>query len=275
MEIEELIFYIKDKESLRGISDKLIERIIYKKISGRKDLYYTIEKAKSFKELKKDSEFLIFFKEIRALLHEIYGLFSSSDKKKIYKIMASDIPIEKKVIDVLSMTLSTRERLNFYKEIYSNIFIEDPYEIMDLASGLNPISIYFSDKKPKKYYYLDISEDIININDYFLSQFGIDHEGFMEDLYDLSENVRRHYQYIFLWKTINLLEKIDFYLPRKLLSSLDFDFLVVSVSLKSIRRKRNINLGVVRWVKRFSEKIGYKVLKEYRIPNEYFIIIKK
>lgn len=267
----------KKKKELRGISDDFLVKIIERELAKRKYLYEKVRKAKNFKVLKKDEDFLYFFKEIRKILHDIFGVFAPKDLEKIYKIIYDEEKsLEERIIEILMMNVSVKERLNFYKEIYSKIFIEDPIEIMDLASGLNPISIYFSEKKPRDYYFTDLSEDIIEINTIILKEMNIGPHGFVLDISDLeNEIIRRHYQYIFLWKTIPVLEKIDRKLPYNLLSVLDFDYLVISFSQKSLGKMRGIGKYWRYWIKRVSKKLGYEIIKEFDIPYEFFVLIKK
>jgi len=277
MDIYELALNFKKKKELRGISEDFLVKIIERELTKREYLYEKIKKAKNFKILKKDAEFLYFFKEIRKILHDIFGVFAPKDLEKIYKIIYDEErSLEERIIEILMMNVSVKERLNFYKEIYSKIFIEDPVEIMDLASGLNPISIYFSDKKPRDYYFVDLSEDIIEINTIILKEMGIEPHGYVLDISDLeNEIIRRHYQYIFLWKTIPVLEKIDRRLPYNLLSVLDFDYLVVSFSQKSLGKMRGIGRYWRYWIKRVSKRLGYEIVKEFDIPYEFFVLIKK
>ncbi|BFI73602.1 hypothetical protein YN1_5890 [Nanoarchaeota archaeon] len=277
MELYEIINEIKKKKELRNISDIVIEKIVKDELNKKKYLYEKIKKAKSIKQLKNDEDFYIFFKEIRKILHEIYGLFTPKEDKYIDKILFNEeLSLEEKIIQLLMLSKSTSERLNFYKEIYNNIFLEDPDNILDLASGLNPISIYFSEKKPKKYYYVDISEKILDINYKILKEIGIDNEGWLIDLLDPDKRIFNHYQYIFFWKIFPLLEKYDYYAPRNLLSNLDFDYLIISFSQKSLGKKKNLGLAWRYKIKRFiTYKLKYNIVKEFDIPYEYFIIVKK
>lgn len=104
----------------------------------------------------------------------------------------------------------------------------------------------------------------------------IENEGWLIDLLDPDDRIFKHYQYIFFWKIFPILEKYDFYSPRNLLSKLDFDYLIISFPQKSIGRKRNLGLAWRYKIKRFvTYKLKYKIIKEFDIPYEYFIIIKK
>ena len=277
MELFEIINEIKNKKELRNISDKVVENILKRELRKKQYLYKRLSSIKNIKQLKNNEEFYLLFKEVRRILHELYGLYTPKEDKEIDKILFNnEMTLEQKIIELLMLTRSTSERLNFYKEIYKNIFIEKPVEILDLASGLNPISIYFSDQKPKKYYYVDISEKILDINYQILKELNIENEGWLIDLLDPDDRIFRHYQYIFFWKIFPILEKYDFYAPRNLLSKLDFDYLIISFPQKSLGKKRNLGLAWRYKIKRFiTYKLKYKVVKEFDIPYEYFIIVKK
>jgi len=277
MELFEIINEIKNKKELRNISDKVVENILKRELRKKQYLYKKLSSIKSIKQLKNDEEFYLLFKEVRRILHELYGLYTPKEDREIDRILFNDeMTLEQKIIELLMLSRSTAERLNFYKEIYKNIFIEKPLEILDLASGLNPISIYFSDQKPKKYYYVDISEKILDINYQILKELNIENEGWLIDLLDPDDRIFKHYQYIFFWKIFPILEKYDFYAPRNLLSKLDFDYLIISFPQKSIGKKRNLGLAWRYKIKRFiTYKLKYKIIKEFDIPYEYFIIVKK
>jgi hypothetical protein len=277
MELSEIINEIKNKKELRNISDKVVENILRRELRKKQYLYKKLSLIKNMKQLKNDEEFYLLFKDVRRILHELYGLYTPKEDKEIDKILFNnEMTLEQKIIELLMLTRSTAERTNFYKEIYKNIFIEKPVEILDLASGLNPISIYFSDQKPKKYYYVDISEKILDINYQILKELNIENEGWLIDLLDPDDRIFKHFQYIFFWKIFPILEKYDFYAPRNLLSKLDFDYLIISFPQKSIGKKRNLGLAWRYKIKRFiTYKLKYKVIKEFDIPYEYFIIVGK
>jgi len=277
MELSEIINEIKNKKELKNISDKVVENILRRELMKKQYLYKKLSLIKNIKQLKNDEEFYLLFKDVRRILHELYGLYTPKEDKEIDKILFNnEMTLEQKIIELLMLTRSTAERINFYKEIYKNIFIEKPVEILDLASGLNPISIYFSDQKPKKYYYVDISEKILDINYQILKELNIENEGWLIDLLDPDDRIFKHFQYIFFWKIFPILEKYDFYAPRNLLSKLDFDYLIISFPQKSIGKKRNLGLAWRYKIKRFiTYKLKYKVIKEFDIPYEYFIIVGK
>jgi len=275
MDIKDVIFEIKRKKELFEISEKFLENFIKRELQKREYLLDIIKRSKNIKDLKRDPLFIEFFKEIRKILHEIYGVFTPKDRKRMLDIIYSDLPLKQKIIELLTITQSTRERINFYSDIYKNIFIEDPIEILDLASGLNPISIYFSDKKPERYDFLDISKYVIQIVDYILNEIGIKNNGYEEDIFNLPKEILKNYQYIFIWKTIPLLEKVQPGYTKELINILDFDYLVISFPRRSLRKRKEIGKAWIPWIKKIAKDLNLEIKKEYEIPNEYFIILSK
>ena len=273
MELYEVIQEIKKKKELNNISDKFVQKLVIKELEKRQYLLEIIKKAESIRDLKRNKEFLYFFKEIRKMLHEIYGVFAPKDIKKIWKILESDIPFDQKIIDILRMSRPTKERLNFYNEIYDNIFLEKPKEIIDIASGINPVSIYFSKDKPKSYFFVDISSDILMINEYVLEQMSIEPCGYEMDIFEPSKELFEFYQYIFLWKTIPIIEKYNPGYTKELISKLNFNYLIVSFSLQSLSGRRKLGRAWRPWMHRLAKDLGFKIQKEFETKNELFIII--
>ena len=100
---------------------------------------------------------------------------------------------------------SSKERYNFYDTIYKKLepYLED--EIIDLGCGLNPFSIVFMKKKPKKYYAIDINEDIIRILNNCKKEFkakGVELEAIKHDaIFDLKTlEINSKSSTIFLFK---------------------------------------------------------------------------
>ena len=273
MELYEVIQEIKKKKELNNISDKFVQKLVIKELEKRQYLLEIIKKAESIRDLKRNKEFLYFFKEIRKMLHEIYGVFAPKDIKKIWRILESDIPFEQKIIDILRMSRPTKERLNFYNEIYDNIFLEKPKKIIDIASGINPVSIYFSKDKPKSYFFVDISSDILMINEYVLEQMSIGSYGYEIDIFEPSKELFEFYQYIFLWKTIPIIEKYNPGYTKELISKLNFNYLIVSFSLQSLSGRRKLGRAWRPWMHRLAKDLGFKIQKEFETKNELFIII--
>ena len=97
-----------------------------------------IIKSKKFKEV---------VKQIRKEIGIVYGSFLTSNFSKKEKILDVCDNL-KESFKLLKLHKSTRERVDFYDEIYTKIFNWYlPKKIGDLACGLNPVSYCFiSDK---------------------------------------------------------------------------------------------------------------------------------
>jgi hypothetical protein len=273
MELLELVNEIKRKKELRGISDDFVYNLLTKELEKRRYLKEIIENARNIKELKRNELFLQFFKEIRKMLHEIYGVFAPKDVKRAYKILESELPLEQRIIELLKLSRPTKERLNFYPEIYDNLFESVPKNVLDLACGLNPISIYFSKLKPKEYYFLDVSPEILYINSEILSELGIEPIEFENDLFDPPKAIFDEYEYIFLWKTVPVLEKLEEGYAKELISKLNFEYLVLSFSRKSLSGRRSLGRAWRPWVYKLCRELGYSVKKEFETKNEMFFVV--
>lgn len=273
MDVLEIVNEIKRKKELRYISDDFIYKLVSKELDKRDYLKNIIENAESIKELKRNDLFLQFFKEIRAKLHEIYGVFVPKDIKHAYKILESDISLEQKIIELLKLSRPTKERLNFYSEIYNRLFDKEFKNILDLACGLNPISIYFSKLKPKEYYFLDISPEILYINSEILSKLGIEPFEFENDLFDPPKSIFDEYEYIFLWKTVPVLEKLEKGYAKELISKLNFNYLILSFSRRSLSGKRPLGRAWRPWVYKLCRELGLSIKKEFETKNEMFFVI--
>jgi hypothetical protein len=90
MELFEIINEIKNKKELRNISDKVVENILKRELRKRQYLYERLSSIKSIKQLKNDEEFYLLFKEVRRILHELYGLYTPKENKEIDRILFND-----------------------------------------------------------------------------------------------------------------------------------------------------------------------------------------
>ncbi len=278
VDVSEIVLEIKRKKELRNISDSFLERLILKELDKRPYLKEVVLKE-DLKSLKRDPEFLRFFKEIRGMLHEIFGVFAPKDIKKIYSILDDeDLSIVEKIKEILKLSRPTKERLNFYRYIYDQIFeVYKPKTILDLASGLNPLSILLVDYRPEKYYFDDISLDLLTVVEEILKENGVDANGLDYDLFEIL-NYRRELpdvDMLFLWKTIPIIEKYSPEYSVELLRSINYQFAVISFSKKSLSGRRELGRAWIPWLKRRLDRIGAKYVKEFETPNERFVILKK
>ncbi|MBT3835667.1 hypothetical protein HOD05_03610 [Candidatus Woesearchaeota archaeon] len=159
--MQQLILTIKQKKELKDISDDFVKDYLkkYKKTHNIKTLP-TNSKSKDFKLIVKD---------IRAELRKVYGLFRNKDNAKLRNELINNVDQKDIHIEILETHASTKERLPFYKDLYTQIFniTKKPKTILDLGCGINPFSISFMGHKPTYYAYDINKEEITNINKYF------------------------------------------------------------------------------------------------------------
>lgn len=235
-----------------------------------------------------------FIKEIRKKLHKIYSSYQTNKKRKKYyyleklkdSLLSNNFEESKKnILSILSMTLSTSERINDYEIIYKKIFevTSLPNTIVDLGCGFNPISFSFMNLAKINYYAYDIDkEDIDFLNKYFevLKSKGIEGHAKILNARRLEEikNIPSS-DIIFIFKLIDILEtknnKKQKNISEELIKILiqKTSFIVASFSTKTITRKK-MNYPKRKGFELMLERLGLK-FTSFLTDNEVFYIIYK
>jgi len=164
----QLLKKIKSNKKYKNIADSVVKKEIKE---------YLKSNPNAAKETKPSKQTI---KEIRAILHKSYSSFQTKKKNKIGKYLeelktliseqGSKSQILKITNKLLSLTLSTKERLNNYQSIYKQIFkiTGKPKTIIDLGSGFNPFSYPLMKLSSLTYLGYDIdTKDINYLNKYF------------------------------------------------------------------------------------------------------------
>ncbi len=143
--------------------------------------------------------------------------------------------LREKCLEVMNYHHSTRERLNTLDKFYSRIFSTLPQidSIIDIACGFNPLSIPMMPVSENiRYYAYDVYRDLIDfLNEYF-SILSI--EGLAEAR-DVTQNPpKTHADLALILYAIPCLEQIDKLAGKKIMESVDADFIVVSFPLRSL-----------------------------------------
>jgi 16S rRNA (guanine(1405)-N(7))-methyltransferase len=264
---------------------QLLEEIIkskkYKNISPeliKNEIKDFIKRTPNFDKLK--DKFII--KEIKTRLHKKHASFNIlSDNKKIsyieqLKNKPEDMSIIKKI---LSGNRSTKERIDFYQDLYDKIFeiTGKPRAIIDFGCGLNPLSSVYL-KKPLVYYGYDINQaDAELINSFFKIK-GIEGRAFILNLKEVA-----NYQNIpeadlgLMFKFIDTIEegrndhKLAEEIVKKVLEKTKS--LVVSFAKKTLGGKSMVhsNRG---WFERMLKRLEL-YFRKLEFNNEVFYVIKK
>ncbi len=245
----DLVQKIKKKKSLSDIDDKIIEEYIKEYFKKNPKIKVILEKHS---KPEKSKEFKNIVKEIRNNLNRIYGQFQLNKNLS------------------LESHKSTKERINIYPYIYKKIFsiTGEPKTILDISSGLNPLSYKYLNCKP---YY--IATELTNydcemLKGYFKRE-NIKGEVLQIDL--LKENKFPKADVAFIFKVLDILNNKK--LAEDIIKSLNVKYIIASFSLITVKGKR-MNYPMQGWFQRMLKRLNlnYTIIKE---DNEIFYVIKK
>lgn len=234
-------------------------------------------------------------KEIKANLHRLYASFQTGKKKKRKKYLDELYAalIEKNTDKLnelkeklLSITVSTTERKNDYKNIYNMIFniAEIPDTIVDLGSGLNVLSFPDMDLNELTYYSYDIdSEDINFLNDYYkiMDPYGLHGTATLMDVKDPKLLKKLPISdIVFMFKLIDLIddksknkksEKASQKIIKDLLKNNLTKYIIASFATKTLTRKK-MNLPNRPGFEKFLTTNNFS-FKSFSTDNEIFYVI--
>jgi 16S rRNA (guanine(1405)-N(7))-methyltransferase len=262
--VDEAIDLILKKKELAGISKDVALKEIRRNLTPK---VADLIRQKRFKS----EEFRIFLKKVRAQLRRQFGAFNNPTINRAELIKKKDYN------GLLLSHKSSRERMPYYKEVYSKIFekIKKPASIIDIGCGFNPLSIEYMEIKPEKYLALDINEnDLKIINEYF-SQKKISGSARVFDATLLSSySFLENYDSCFAFKVFEILERTKSHrLTEDIISRIPSKNIIASFSTKTLSgapmsKNRRI------WFEVMCKRLGYSI-ESFKIPNEIFYILKK
>lgn len=182
-------------------------------------------------------------KRTRAKLHQIGGAYQQSNIP--YEVLHQELKqlpknlqapeVKAFCLHVLPYHRSTNERINTMQTIYPQLFDLLPpiHSILDLASGLNPLSLpWMPIPSNCTYSACDIYPEMLRFLSEFLGHFGIEGQVFTCDLAHSipSQSV----DLALLLKTIPCLEQLDKSIGVRLLSQLKAKVVIVSFPIRSL-----------------------------------------
>jgi hypothetical protein len=277
--IQEILRKIKENKKYKTLADSIV----------KKEIQNYLKKNK-IKEITKQD-----IKQIRAKLHKTYSSFQTKKKNKRYFYIdnlkqLSEIrnPSSKDLNDIkeinnklLSITISTKERLNNYSELYQQIFeiTGTPETIVDLGSGLNPLSYPYMNLKKLNYYAYDIDEeDIKFLNEYFqiMKTQGLNGKASILDVKDKIQTSKLPpSDIIFLFKVIDIINQSEknYKASEELIKNLikKSKYIIVSFATKTITRKK-MNYPNRKWFELMLKRNNLD-FKKINISNEVFYVI--
>lgn len=261
--IQELLSKVKSNKKYSSISDEIVLNEI--------NSYLKKNQIKDLSNISKSD-----ISEIRKSLHRLYSSYQTKHKNKI-----QDYLNELDTNSLLSTTLSTKERLQDYEDLYKKIFniTGKPKIITDLGSGFNVFSFPFMNLNELTYYSYDINEkDIDYLNQYYEIMKSRGLRGKAEILNSQNlEKIRNipKSEIIFMFKLIDLIDKKHKKTSEELINYLlknnKTKFIVASFATATLTRKP-MNLPKRKGFELMLERIGLK-FQTIKTKNEIFYII--
>jgi len=270
---------VLSKKELRNLDRDIAKKILRKDFPYKK---YKDAKKKSFNPRSSETKALI--KELRRQLRTVHGVFYNdtlTEKKKM-KVL-EELPSTKVLKDVLSMHVSTKERIHEAPFLYKQI--QDHYDgyntICDIGCGYNPL--FFVDDtfgtNIEDIYFTDIGDDDItflsNIYDaYGESYIGKARNMINEEHQEEVYNDIQKYDVCFCFKLFDSLEYLERGITAKILPrllTLMKKGVIASFSKRTVSGKNFIETERY-WFKDIldSEEISYEVIETKN--EEYFLI---
>jgi len=209
-----------------------------------KDVYEPVLKAVTIDCLSRYGKKFAFDKA-KNVLHQTWGAFweTRPDFSKLQKRFEEDVKngksIKEAIIPILSLQSSTKERVPVLNDFYTKIFeiTGFPKSIIEHASGLNPLTIFWMDlPKETKYTAYDIDITQQNFLSSVFSFLNMAEKAGIK-LGDVLNETFGYADVVFLFKAIPCLERQENISIPDLLRKQKCKFLVTSFPTKSIGGK--------------------------------------
>lgn len=277
--IKLLLNEIKQKKQIESLEDSYVLDKINSYFLTNGDIRKKLEidfKIKGEKIIK-SKKFKQILKDIREIIGQVYGQFLTNEFLKKKKILES----EDNINNLLKLHKSTRERIDFYTEIYNKIFkFYKPKKIADLACGLNPLSYYLIEKElnySPTYFASDLNpEDMNFLNKFFKKNniLGIAKNYDLTKLEFIENEDFIESDLVILFKALDSLEEIKKNISKELLIKLPQKYIVISFPTRSIKAKIKFKNTQKGWLKKIIEENNW-TYEQFEVYNEIFFLIKK
>ncbi len=254
-----------------------IKKIISKKEFSqlpKKDVEIALDKF--YKRQTSDEEKI---KLTRDFLRKTFSAFTSG------KLLNPKILDRKSPEEILRKHISTKERFDYYSELYEKIlesFEEKEISILDFGSGINGISYaFFPNSKKINYIGVEAVGQLNNlVNRFFKKNNFINAKSFHGSLFDLDfvkEKIQRtkHPRIVFLFKVLDSLESVERNYSKKFLKELieKVDLVVVSFAMRSLVSRKNF-CAKRYWFDNFVKE-NFQIVNNFEFGSEKYILFKK
>ncbi len=202
----------------------------------------------------------------RELLHKSFGAFTSR------KLLS---PKNKSEEWILRKHLSSRERLDFYWELYKRI-LHNEVSVIDLGCGVNGFSHKFFEKKINYLGIESVGQLVDLMNDYFKRNKFSKAKAVHASLFEL-EKVKKiikgykNPKIIFLFKVLDSLETLKPDYSKELLMEISplAEKVVVSFATESMIKREKFKVKR-NWILNFI-KDNFKVLDDFELGSERYV----
>lgn len=250
-----LLNEIKNKKEYRGLSDAFVSRAIQTYTQQ-----YNENNEKEKKQLIKDS---------RARLRELYGAFlvPGFERRKKYLAAMTKYDDLEKCERILSLHVSSKERLPYYSKLYPKLQSMINYKtILDLGCGMNVFSMPWMGQV--EYYGIDINKDDIDFCNEYLKKFGLKGGLRWGDI--LSFDIFVKTDVCFMFKILEGLEALERGSTEKLLQKVTSPYIVASFATRSLGGGKVISARRLKWF----EKI-VPVHEKFNLGTEVYYVIRR
>ncbi|MFW6233071.1 MAG: hypothetical protein ACOC3Z_00230 [Nanoarchaeota archaeon] len=253
----------------------------------KQEIYEKITKKKEFSQLPKKDVELAWkkfekrqtsenekIKLTRDLLRKVFSVFTS---KKLLNIKDKDLEW------VLKKHLSTKERFDYYNELYLKLFRDFNKEIVvfDLGAGVNGFSIDYLIKLKNKIKYIGVESvgQLVSLMNYYFEKNNYNAFAIHESLYNI-DNIKsvlkneKKNKIVFLFKVIDSLEMIKRDYSKEFLNEISplCNRIVVSFATRSLVSKKRFNVKR-NWIIDFI-KDNFNIINDFELGNERYIIFE-
>jgi hypothetical protein len=255
---QETLKKITSKKEFSQLPKKDVERVFFK-----------FEKRQTSEEEK--------IKLTRDLLRKVYFSFGS------LKLLNKKIVDKKKVEDILKKHISTRERFEFYKELYERLLKDfKKVSVIDLGAGINGLSYKYFPENLDYYLGVEAVGQLVELMNYSFKNRGIENAGAIyESLFELEKLKKiisqiKGEKIIFLFKTLDSLEMIERDYSKKLLEEIVplVNKVVVSFPTRSLIKKEKFKVKRY-WFENFIKDKAWECEDFYFGGEKYFVLKKK
>lgn len=271
---EDIVHDILAKKELAGIEHSFVEAILDKELRRNPKLAKQLDTLSTRSAAYKD-----LIKAVRAVLRRNVSLYEGNPSHRetllaqLRQAMTPDLR-EETLAHLLSTHASTRERLQYYDAVYTEIFkrVGKPKTVLDIGCGLNPLS--FPDRNTT-IICVDVDRALCTAVEEYFSIAGIEGECHIVDARGMDQiKTLPKADVALVFKLLELLEKKQGHkISENLIQALPAKWVIASfptVTSSGAPMRQPRRAWIELMLKRL--KLDYST---FTIPNEIFYVIRK